>query len=789
MFRLNFKIALRSLMRYKSVSLINIAGLGIGISSCLLLLLYVSYESNYDRHFKDSRNLYQAMINLYDVDGGVLRTIDQTQNVLAASLKSGFPDVEESGRLTDSYPRLLQAGENSIKLSNRYADPSILKLFDFTFLSGSPLSALDDPGSVVLTQSVAIQLFGSTQVLNKTVKFEDQVELKVSGVIKDLPANTTYNFQMLTPWKLFENLNEWPKAPAWGNHNYYTLVRLSANSDVAALNDNLKGLVKKNLRLAKEDVFLYPLNDLHLHGTFVNGQPNGGRIQQIHLFIGLSIGILLIACINFINLSTANAQRRAKEIGVKKTIGATRFSLMLQFGLESLILTFISILVSVVIVEFSLPWFNSILGIQIVINYFNPLTWLLLLGVLVFTGLIAGSYPAIYLSGLSTIRSLKNTFNFKKGYSFSFRQFLVIGQFVFAFILITATITIYKQIQYLKNKPLGYESSGLVEIPHEGLLYPKYELLKSRLLQSGAVVNMTQSSSSITDKKSTIRGLAWEGMSDTDKNIDFDQVYTLDGFTETMNIKMLTGRDFSHKFASDTAGLLLSKKAVGVMRLKNPIGSRILYQGEQRTVVGVFDDIRWGDPGAASAPMVIAYEDYSDVITMRLNPAKSVNESIDVISKILKSVNPNFPVQLKFIDSLNEVKLKDEATLGILANLFGCLSIFISCMGLFALASFSAEQRKKEISIRKVLGATISQLMVLLSSSFLKLVFIGIIIAVPVAFLIMQEWLDSFVVRTPLSLWLFLQSAFIIISVALLTVSWQTYRASVANPVKALKYE
>lgn len=789
MFRLNLKIALRSLMRYKSVSLINIAGLGIGISSCLLLLLYVSYESSYDKHFKDSERLYQAMVNLYDVDGGVLRTIDQTQNVLAASLKSEFPDVEESARLTDSYPRLLQAGENSIKLSSRYADPSFLKLFDFKFLSGNPIKAFDDPNSVVLTESAAKQLFGSDQVLSRSVRFEDQVDLKVSGVIKDLPANTTYNFQILTPWKLFENLNEWPKAPAWGNHNYYTLVRLKTNSDVSLLNEKLKGLVQRNLKLAKEDIFLYPLNDLHLHGTFVNGQPSGGRIQQIHLFIGLSIGILLIACVNFINLSTANAQRRAKEIGVKKTIGATRFSLVLQFGLESFILTFISILASVVIVEFSLPWFNSILGIQIVIDYFNPITWLLLLGVLVFTGLIAGSYPAIYLSGLSTISSLKKTLNFRKGFSLSFRQLLVVGQFVFAFILITATVTIYKQIQYLKNRPLGYDSSGLIEIPHEGLLYLKYDLLKSRLLQSGAVVNLTQSSSGITDKKSTIRGLAWDGMSAEDKNIDFDQVYTLDGFTETMNIKMLSGRDFSRKFASDTAGLLLSQKAVAVMRLKNPIGSRILYQGEQRNVVGVFEDIRWGDPGAATAPMLIAFEDYSDIITMRLNPAKSINESIAEVSKISKGINPNFPVQIKFIDSLNEVKLKDEATLGILANLFGCLSIFISCMGLFALASLSAEQRKKEISIRKVLGATISQLMVLLSSSFLKLVFIGIIIAVPVAFVVMQEWLASFTVRTTLSIGLFLQSAFITILVALFTVGWQTYRAAVSDPVNALKYE
>jgi putative ABC transport system permease protein len=446
-------------------------------------------------------------------------------------------------------------------------------------------------------------------------------------------------------------------------------------------------------------------------------------------------------------------------------------------------------LISVVIVEFSLPWFNSLLGIEIVINYFNPLNWILLLGVLAFTGVVAGCYPAIYLSSLSTIQSLKNGINFKKGFNLSFRQVLVVVQFVFAFILITATVIIYKQIEYLKNKPLGYNSSGLIEIPHEGLLYLKYDVLKSKLLKSGAIVNMTQSSSSITDRKSTIRGLAWEGTSPNDKNIDFDQIYTLDGFTETMNIKILEGRDFSRQFSSDTAGLLLSKKAADVMKLKNPIGSRILYQGEQRTVVGVFQDIIWGEPGAAKAPMLIAYEDYSDVITMRLNPSNSLSESVVAISNVLKELNPNFPVQIKFVDSLNELKLKGEEILGVLANLFGGLSILISCMGLFALSAFSAEQRKKEISIRKVLGATIGQLMSLLSSSFLKLVLFGILIALPIAFVVMNKWLDNFDIKTPLSIWFFLLSALLTVFIALVTVSWQTYKAAVSNPISALKYE
>ena len=449
MFRLNFKIAFRSLMRYKAISIINIAGLALGLSSCFLLLLYISYERGYDRQFSDSDRLYQVMINLYDTDGSILRTIDQTQNVVAGTLKSDFPEVEESARLTGSYARLLKAGDNSLKLQSRYADANIFALFDYTFLSGNPANALTDPNSIVLTETAAEQLFGTKNVLNKSVKFEDQASLKVTGVIKDLPANLSYNFQVLTPWKLFENLNEWPKTPAWGNHDFNTLVKVKSNADVASLNNKLKGLVKRNLPRAKEDLFLYPLSDLHLHGSFVNGQPGGGRIQQIKLLIGLSIGILLIACINFINLATANAQKRAKEIGVKKTIGASRFSLMFQFILESVILesvilTTVSVLVSVIVVEFSLPWFNSLLGIQLSIDYFNPLTWLLLFGVLIATGVLAGSYPAAYLSGMNAVKSLKNDLNFKQGFNLSFRQLLVIGQFVFAFVLIMATVTIYK---------------------------------------------------------------------------------------------------------------------------------------------------------------------------------------------------------------------------------------------------------------------------------------------------------------------------------------------------------
>ncbi|RLJ80135.1 ABC transporter permease [Pedobacter alluvionis] len=789
MFRLNLKIALRSLFRNKVYAAINIGGLAIGLTSCLLLLLYAGYEWGYDRQFKNSPHIYQAMINLNDQKGEVIRTINQSQNVMLAALKEEFSEVLYGARITDVYKRLVANGQESLKLDSRYVDPDFLKLFDYHFISGNPTKALNDPNSIVLTETAAKRIFGTTDVLNQKVRFENQVDLKVTGVIKDLPTNITYGFESLTTFTLYENLNQWPKKPNWGSHDYYTLIKLNENTDIEAFNIKLKGFVGKHFAAAKEDVFIYPLIKLHLYGTFLNGKSIGGNIRQVQLFVGLAIGILLIACINFMNLATASTQGRAKEIGVKKTMGASRSNLVFQFMLESFILTLIGILLSIILLEFSLPMFNRLLGIEIVFDYLNPTNWILIFSVLVITGFISGSYPSFYLSGFNVIQSLKKSLNFKKGYALTFRQVLVVIQFGFSVVLIVATITIYKQIQFIKNMPLGYRSNGLLEVAHEGLLYEKFNLLKTRLLSSGAVVGVTQSSGSISNKNSSVRGLGWVGMSESDKMIDFDQIYTTYDFTKTVKIRLLAGRDFDRKFASDTAAILLSKKAVEVMHLKRPVGTSIVYQGTKRNVVGVFDDIVWDNPSKVAAPMVIAYADISDVITMRLNPDKSLSESTSIINKLVKELNPNFPVEIKFIDGLNEIKLKNEKILGTLANLFGCLAIFISCLGLFGLSSFSTAQRIKEVSIRKILGASITELMTLLSLSFLKLIFIAIVIALPVAYYIMNNWLMHFELRTSLNLWVFMATATLTLVISILTITWQTYRAAKTNAVDALKYE
>jgi putative ABC transport system permease protein len=413
-----------------------------------------------------------------------------------------------------------------------------------------------------------------------------------------------------------------------------------------------------------------------------------------------------------------------------------------------------------------------------------------LLSVLVFTGAIAGSYPAFYLSGFDPVQTMKKSINTGARYSFNLRQVLVIIQFSFAVILIASTITIYRQLQFIKDRPLGYEVNSLIEIPHEGLLYERYDALKQNLLRSGAVLGVTQSSGSLSSRNSTIRDLKWEGMSEADRLIDFDQIYTTWDFVKTTGIKLISGRDFSKKFASDTAAILLSSKAVKVMGLKNPLGAKVLNQGEVRTVTGVFDDLLWGDRTKAEAPMVIAFgEGISEDITLRLNPAQSLNETIATVRRIVHQHNPDFPVEIRFLDDLNDAKLKNETMLAELSNIFGGLAILISCLGLFGLSAFSIEQRTKEIGIRKVLGASVMELTSLLSLNFLRLVIMAVVIAMPIAFMLMNSWLNEFEIRVKMSWWTYIATACFTLLLALVTVAWQTIRAARAKPVNALKYE
>ena len=721
MFRLNFKIALRNLWRNKTSSIINVVGLAIGLASCLMLLLYVNYEWSFDKQFKGSPQVYQVMTNVYDGAGKITGTGDATGNTISEAIKTKIPEVVATSRIGYGGQSLIANGENSFKKDAKFADPDILKIYSYEFINGDPKTALNQPGSIILTAQTAKLLFGTTDVLNQMVKYDNKSSLKVTGVIKDLPINSSNRFDFLLPWSYYETLFSWAKEPSWTNFNWQTLVKVNENADLEQINSKIKGLFNENTKSMKAEIFLFRLADKHLYGKFVNGKSVGGDIERIYLFIGLAFGILLIACINFMNMATAKSERRAKEVGIKKTIGASKGSLIMQFLTESMVLTILSVLIAVVIVETMLPTFNNLLNIQLIISYSNAKYWMGILAIVFVTGLLAGSYPALYLSSFNPIQTLKKKITRSKRIPIGLRQILVIGQFCFAIMLIIATLVIYKQVQFVKNRPVGYDINLLAEMQQDGELYNKFELFKSELLKTGAVTAVNQSSASLSHDGSNFWNFKWPGMAEADKEIVFNQIATTYDFIKTNGIKMVAGRDFSKDFASDTAAVLLSNNAVKIMNLKNPVGTMVTYHGNNVKVVGVFKDFIWGSPYYTDRPMVVAFnKGWSGSITMRLNPDNSLTKNIELIAEVSKRINPSYPADIKFVNSLYAEKLQSEKVLGILSNLFGGLAIFISCMGLFGLAAYSAEQRTKEFGVRRVLGASVGSIMNLLSVSFMK---------------------------------------------------------------------
>jgi putative ABC transport system permease protein len=790
MFKLNLKIALRNLWKNRTSSLINVSGLAIGLAACLMLLLYVSYEWGFDKQGKHSGDIYRVLTNYMDTNGRIDGTGEQTGNAVGPVLKADYAGVKAMSRISEEGKQLIANGTQSFKREARFADKDILNIFDFDFIYGNGKTALDAPNNIILTESTARLLFGTTDVLNKSVRYLNKLDFKVTGVIKDIPDNSSNKFDFLMPWSIYEQIEEWAKTPGWTNNNWTTLVKMDPSANIAEFNKSIKGLIRKHAPEAFAEPFLFPFSELHLHGTFTNGISTGGKIEQVRLFMGLAIGILLIACINFMNMATAKSEKRAKEVGIKKTLGATRGSLVTQFMIESLVLTLCSTVMAITLIEVCLPMFNNLLDIELNITYSNPMVWICLAGVILLTGFIAGSYPAFYLSSFNPVQALKKK-GFKRGWSaVSLRQVLVVGQFSFAIILIIATTVIYKQIQFIKNRPVGYQISELVEMPLEGELKGKFELLKEKLLNSGAVSAVYQSSSSISRSGSNFWGMEWPGSTEADKQFVFNQIATTYDFIQTTGLKLLLGREFSPKFASDTAAVMLSSSAVKHMNLAQPIGQLVKYQGKPCTVIGVFDDFIWGSPFRKDRPMVVIFsKQWNNIATMRLSSANSASANMAMIEKITKEINPAYPVELSFVDQLYAEKLKTQKVLGVLSNLFGGLAIFISCLGLFGLAAYSAEQRTKEIGVRKVLGASVASLMQLLSFSFLKMVTIAIIIAIPAAYYIMNNWLSSFEFHTSVSWVIILAASAGTLAIALFTVSFQAYKAAKANPVDALKYE
>ena len=789
MFKLNLKIALRNLWKNKGFSLINIGGLAIGLASCMVLLIYVAYEWSYDKQFKNNDKTYVVYQSV--VANGKTFSWAWTPNVMAKEAQEKIPGVKYASRSTYPKAKLITVGDKKLGSKAVFSDQNFLKILNYKFIKGNSAQVLKNVNSIILTKSFAKKLFGNEDPINKTVKLENQEVLKVEAVVEDVPANSSIKFDCIMPWSLFEKTEPWVKEGHWGNNMCLTLVQLQDNKFFTEANASMVGIYKRNQKDNLAVALLHPLTKWHLYDNFENGKSVGGKIDQLKIFLLLAFCILLIACVNFMNLSTARSEGRAKEVGVRKAIGSSRKSLVSQFFLESWLITFIATVIAFILVEVSLPYFNSLLNIQLQIDYNNGAFWLTLVGLMVFTGFVAGSYPALYLSSFEPIKVLKGL-KIKTDSSVSVRKVLVVGQFVFAACLIICTAVIYQQLNYIKNKPIGYNQTNLLQIAVDGKMRDKgkLELLKNQLIKSGATTDVTFFSSDITEGGNNTTDVQWEGKSPNEV-ISFNHRGIGYDFIKTMGTSLTSGREFSQKFPNDTANILLNEAAVKMMGLKKPMGQTVTFWGFKLTVIGIVKDFVVESAYQKVAPMIfhLGTNSNANTIITRLNPNQNISASLAKIDELVKGIEPNYPVNRKFVDESFEIKFQDEKLLGTLSNWFGGFAIFISCLGLLGLALFMAEQRKKEISIRKVLGATTGNILTLLNKDFIKLVAIANVIAFPLAYIIINKWLSAFEYRIAISFLPFALAIVISVLIAVLTVSIQSIKVAKANPIDALKYE
>jgi ABC-type antimicrobial peptide transport system permease subunit len=779
------KVAIRSLMRNKSFSVINIAGLAIGMASAILILLWVQNEISYDRFHTNSDRLYEVWGN--ETINGTINSTIATPEIMQPALKKEKPEIDKATRVSWPITFLFQVGKKSLQPTGNFVDPDFLTMFSFPMLRGN-VNALESPYSVVLTESLAKKLFGDQDPMGKSITIQRSQDHIVTGILKDPPNNTQFNFEYLLSYNyntVRKNIDE-----DWTDISIRTFVTLKPNASFTAANSQISNFSKKHSGgRSKSSDFLYPVSQLRLYSNFVNGKPVGGLITTVRTFILIATFILLIACINFMNLSTARSEKRAREVGIRKVAGALKRSLILQFLLESVLIALVAGILAITIVEIALPQFNILTEKQLSLNFGSVGLWISAVGFILLTGILAGSYPAFFLSAFNPVAVLKGTFQ-KINALITPRKILVVLQFSFAIALIICTIIIKEQIKFAQERNAGYNKKDLGYVFMQGDLDKNFELVKNDLLNSGAAISVAKTMAPMTQNWSAGISMKWQG-SDPNANIQINR-YTSNGdMIKTMGLKLVQGRDIDVKnYPTDSTACLISESAVKVMGFKNPIGQIIYDEPDSWHVVGVINDFILESPYEAVKPFMVKGPKYGgNTIHMRLNPANSTAQNLAKAEKIFKKYNPAYPFQFVFIDKEYEKKFTDERLIGTLASLFAGLTIFISCLGLFGLATFMAEKRIKEIGIRKLLGASVSSVTALLSKDFLKLVMIAIAIASPVAWWAMQTWLQGYTYRIKIGWWVFAGAGLLSLIISFITVSFQAIKAALANPAKSLKTE
>lgn len=787
------KIAWRNLVKNSTFSFINIVGLSVGMTTTILIGLWIFDELSYNKYHQNYDRIARVM--QHQTYNGSTSTTTATPLPMRAALQNEYAsDFSRIALSSWTEDHILTYGPNKFTKKGNCVEADFPLMMSLKILKGVA-TGLNNPTSILLSESVSKALFGGDDPIDKIVKVDNKNYFKVTGIYEDLPYATEFrDVSFLLPWKFFIKEEAWVKRSEtnWGNNSFLLLVQIAPNSSfekVSAKIESIKARHAKEEARFNPKAFLHPMSKWHLYSEWENGFPVRGRIQFVWLFGIIGGFVLLLACINFMNLSTAQSQKRAKEVGIRKAIGSVRSQLITQFFTESVLMAMIAFTFSLILLQGLLPWFNQIADKKIIFPWDNQKSWALGLGFTLLTGLLAGSYPALYLSGFRPIKVLKGAFQAGR-FSALPRQVLVVVQFTVSITLVIGTLIVLRQIQHAKNRPIGFDRSGLLSISiNTPDLHKPDQALREDLMQTGAILNMAKSSSPTSEVWSNDASFSWPGK-DPNQLGDFGTIGITHEYGKTVGWQLKKGRDFSRNFSTDAFGIVVNESAVGYMGLKEAVGTNVKWNGEQYTIIGVIQDVVTGSPFMPIQPTIFMLkEDWAYFFHIRLNPAMTAQQALSKLELVFKKYNPESPFEYKFASEEYDQKFHAEERIGQLSTVFATLAIFISCLGLFGLASFFAEQRQKEIGIRKVLGASVANLWQMLSKDFLVLVIVASVLAIPVSYYLMHNWLQHYTYRTTLSWMIFAVAMFGALFITLITVSFQAIKAALLNPVKSLRSE
>lgn len=788
MFKSYLKVAWRNLLRHKAFSTINIAGLAIGMTCSIFIFLWVQHELSYDRFHPYANKIYRLVC-----DAGEFKAAVNPAG-MPAELKAKMPEIKDAVRISQQRGHVFNLGNRKFDEQHlMYADSNFLQIFNFLLVKGNRNTALMQPDAILITESMAKKYFGKEDPIGKFLKKDNTKNIVVTGVLKDIPSASHLKFDAVMPMSAIAKDEDDLKNNTWDNFNYYSYLLLDkplAEAEAKKFNQRIDAIYKTHVpeKDLKVNFIIQPLTEIHLLSDFQVDVTGHGNMQYVNIFFVVAIFILVVACINYMNLATARSERRAKEVGLRKVVGADRKQLIGQFLGESLMVTLISLVIAVAAVYLLLPVFNNLAGKEIRFNILEG-KWIAgVLGIALITGIISGSYPALFLSGFKPVKVLKGNRVITGGNKY-FRNGLVVSQFTVSIILLAGTVVVYQQLKFIRDMNLGFDKSNLVYTWMKGEMWSKQDALKNELKRNPLTSDFTVLNDLPINLTSGTVNVVWEGK-DPNSQVVFPTLFVNEEFFDVFRMKMLSGRPFSKEFKSDTSNFIINEKAVRIMGMTpaEAVGKPLMMWKEKGTIVGVVKDFNFKPLHQPIEPMIIKLNRWGGVIVLRTQPGKTA-ESIAALQKICTTINPAYPFSYDFLDQNISNLYQGEQRMGNLFNVFALLAIIISSLGLYGLSAFMAEQRTKEIGVRKVLGASVSSMVVMLSSGFTKLILVAVVIAMPVAWWAISNWLESFAFRVQMNWMIFLGASIAALAIAWITVSYESVKAALSNPVKSLRSE